>query len=69
MWDTRISMDGKGSCIDNVFIERLLRSLNYGCVYLHAWETAHGPRLPSVDGARFTTTNDHTPPMAGVRPP
>jgi putative transposase len=36
---TRISMDGKGKCIDNVFIERLWRSLKSKCVYLHAWET------------------------------
>ena len=35
----RISMDGKGRCIDNIFIERLWRSLKYECVYLHAWET------------------------------
>ena len=27
---TRISMDDKGRCINNVFIERLLRSLKYG---------------------------------------
>lgn len=33
---TRISMDGKGRCIDNIFIERLWRSLKYECVYLHA---------------------------------
>jgi putative transposase len=32
-------MDGKWRCIDNVFIERLWRSLKYECVYLHAWET------------------------------
>ncbi|EKE67165.1 transposase, partial [Oceanibaculum indicum P24] len=36
---TRISMDGKGRCLDNIFIERLWRSLKYECVYLHAWET------------------------------
>jgi putative transposase len=35
----RISMDGQGRCIDNVFIERLWRSLKYECVYLHAWDT------------------------------
>ena len=29
-----ISMDGKGRWIDNVFIERLWRSLKYECVYL-----------------------------------
>ena len=30
-------MDGKGRCMDNVFIERLWRSLKYEEVYLHAW--------------------------------
>jgi putative transposase len=31
----KISMDGKGRWMDNVFIERLWRSLKYECVYLH----------------------------------
>jgi putative transposase len=35
----RISMDGRGRWVDNVFIERLWRSLKYECVYLHAFET------------------------------
>ncbi len=34
-----ISMDGKGRWIDNVFIERLWRSLKYEEVYLKAYET------------------------------
>jgi len=34
----KISMDGKGSWMDNVFIERLWRSLKYECVYLHDFE-------------------------------
>ncbi len=34
----RISMDGKGRFLDNIFVERLWRSLKYECVYLHAWE-------------------------------
>ena len=34
----RISMDGKGRWIDNVFIERLWRSVKYEEVYLHAYE-------------------------------
>ena len=34
-----ISMDGKGRCMDNVFIERLWRSLKYEEVYLHAYGT------------------------------
>ena len=33
----KISMDGKGRFMDNIFIERLWRSLKYECVYLHAW--------------------------------
>lgn len=36
---TKISMDGKGRFLDNIFVERLWRSLKYECVYLHAWET------------------------------
>jgi putative transposase len=35
----RVSMDGRGRWMDNVFVERLWRSLKYECVYLHAFET------------------------------
>lgn len=35
----RISMDGKGRFRDNIFVERLWRSLKYESAYLHAWET------------------------------
>ena len=31
--DIRISMDGRGRCLDNVFIERLWRSLKYELIY------------------------------------
>lgn len=34
----KISMDGKGRAIDNVFIERLWRSVKYECVYINAFE-------------------------------
>jgi len=37
--DIRISMDGKGRWMDNVFIERLWRSLKYECVYLNAFDS------------------------------
>ena len=40
----RISMDGRGRWLDNVFIERLWRSLKYECVYLHAFETGSEAR-------------------------
>ena len=36
--NVKISMDGKGRWIDNVFIERFWRSLKYEEVYLHAYE-------------------------------
>ena len=35
----RVSMDGRGRWMDNVFIERLWRSLKNECVHLHAFET------------------------------
>jgi putative transposase len=56
---TRISMDGKGRCIDNIFIERLWRSLKYECVYLHAWET--GSQAKAGIGHWITFYNHHRP--------
>lgn len=35
----KISMDGKGRALDNVFVERLWRSVKYECVYLHDWQS------------------------------
>ena len=35
----RISMDGRGRALDNIFIERFWRSLKYEEVYLHDYET------------------------------
>ena len=35
--DIRISMDGKGRWVDNVFVERLWRSLKYEEVYLKGY--------------------------------
>ena len=40
----RISMDGKGRWMDNVFIERLWRSLKYECVYLSEFATGSQTR-------------------------
>ncbi len=34
----RISMDGKGCYRDNIFVERLWRTVKYECVYLYAFE-------------------------------
>ncbi len=38
--DIRISMDGRGCWRDNVFVERLWKSVKYEEVYLHAYESA-----------------------------
>ena len=40
----RISMDGKGRWMDNVFVERLWRSLKYEEVYLKAYDTVREAR-------------------------
>ena len=40
----RISMDGKGAWRDNVFVERLWRSVKYEEVYLHAYDTVADSR-------------------------
>ena len=37
--DIRISMDGKGCWRDNVFVERLWKSVKYEEVYLHGYDT------------------------------
>ena len=34
-----VSMDGRGRCLDNVFVERLWRSVKYEELYLHCYET------------------------------
>ena len=44
-WGVKISMDGRGRCQDNIFIERLWWSLKYNYVYLR--EFANGSALRS----------------------
>ena len=73
----QISMDGKGRWIDNVFIERLWRSLKYECVYLNAFgdfkDTQHqlGDWINYYnDGRPRSKLEDLTPSevYAGIRP-
>jgi putative transposase len=42
--EIKISMDGKGSWRDNVFIERLWRSVKYEDIYLRAYDSASAVR-------------------------
>jgi putative transposase len=66
--EVRISMDGRGRWMDNVFIERLWRSLKYECIYLHAFETGSDLRagltrwISYYNGRRpHSTLAGHTP--------
>jgi len=43
--EIRISMDGRGRWMDNVFIERLWRSLKYECVYLRDFQAGSQARV------------------------
>jgi len=49
----RISMDGKGRWMDNVFIERLWRSLKYEEVYLKAYDSVAQARQGIADWLMF----------------
>jgi putative transposase len=40
----QISMDGKGRALDNVFVERLWRSLKYECIYMRSMNTVKEAR-------------------------
>ena len=57
--EARISMDRRGRWMDNVFIERLWRSLKYECVYLPAFET--GSELRAGLGRWITYYNTQRP--------
>ena len=64
----RCSMDGRGRCLDNVFIERLWRSLKYEAVYLH--ELADGFVAEQVISEWMTFYSDVRPHSAlGGRTP
>jgi putative transposase len=51
--DIRISMDDKGRWVDNVFVERLWRSLKYEEVYLKGYATVAEARTSISDYLRF----------------
>ena len=55
----RCSMDGRGRCLDNVFIERLWRSLKYEAVYLHDLED--GFKAQRVIGEWMEFYNEQRP--------
>jgi len=52
----RISMDGKGSYNDNLFVERLWRSVKYEEVYLKAYQDGREARIGLGNYFRFYNT-------------
>jgi putative transposase len=58
----RISMDGKGRCLDNIFVERLWRSLKYEEIYLKAYTSIAEARKGI--GEWFVFYNDERPHQA-----
>ena len=54
----RVSMDGRGRFLDNIFIERLWRSLKHDAIHLH--ELASGLEAASADGWLSAMTGGRT---------
>jgi putative transposase len=51
-----VSMDGRGRCLDNVFVERLWRTVKYENIYLYGYESV--PELERGLGRYFSFYND-----------
>jgi putative transposase len=51
-----VSMDGKGRCLDNIFVERFWRSVKYEDIYLRCYETV--PALQDGLGRYFPFYNE-----------
>ena len=63
-----VSMDGRGRCLDNVFVERLWRSVKYEDIYLRAYATVAelerglGSYLRFYNEERLHQSLDYQPP-------
>jgi putative transposase len=64
----KISMDGRGRALDNIFVERLWRSLKYECIYLQEWETVKELRQGLVKYFRFYNHERPHQGLGGVTP-
>ena len=66
--NVRISMDGKGQCLDNARTERFFRTLKYDRVYINEYETPREIRLmlnqyiPKYNRIRPHSSVDYLPP-------
>ena len=57
--DIQISMDGRGRCFDNIFVERLWRSVKYEDIYLQAYDSV--PALTAGLDRYVTLYNEERP--------
>jgi putative transposase len=64
----QVSRDGKGRCLDNVFVERLWRTVKYEDIYLRCYEAV--PELTAGLGRYFPFYNEERPHQSlGYRTP
>lgn len=63
-----ISMDGKGAWRDNVFVERLWRSVKYEEVYLRAYDSVGEARQSIGRYLDFTMAEGHIRALTVRRP-
>ncbi len=66
--NVRISMDGKGRWADNIFVERLWRSVKYECVYLQEWDSVSAVRKALDDYFKFYNHARPHQSLAGLTP-
>ena len=66
--DIQISMDGKGCWMDNVFIERLWRSLKYECIYLQEFDHVSQLRAAIANWLKFYNNYRPHSTFAGLTP-
>jgi len=63
-----ISMDGRGRWIDNVFVERLWKSVKYEHVYLHAYENVSDARQQLTSYFAFYNARRPHSALGGMTP-
>jgi len=69
----QVSMDGKGRCLDNVFVERLWHTVKYEDIYLRRYEAVPelqrglGGYFPYCNAERLHQALDHRTPAAVYR--
>ena len=64
----KVSMDGRGRCLDNVFVERLWRSLKYEDVYLNNYESGKEARQGIARWLKFYNEKRPHNSLGGVTP-